>query len=54
VQPGTAGTYWYHPHPHHHTGSQAACGLYGGLIVRAPDDPLPATLTERLLILRPD
>jgi FtsP/CotA-like multicopper oxidase with cupredoxin domain len=50
VRPGTAGTYWYHPHPHHHTGPQVARGLYGGVIVRAADDPLPA-LTERLLIL---
>jgi FtsP/CotA-like multicopper oxidase with cupredoxin domain len=51
VRPGTAGTYWYHPHPHHHTGRQVARGLYGGIVVRAADDPLPATLTERLLIL---
>jgi FtsP/CotA-like multicopper oxidase with cupredoxin domain len=51
IQPGTAGTYWYHPHPDHHTGPQVARGLYGGIVVRAPDDPLPATLTERLLIL---
>jgi FtsP/CotA-like multicopper oxidase with cupredoxin domain len=51
VQSGTAGTYWYHPHPHHHTGQQVARGLYGGIIVRADDDPLPASLTERLLIL---
>lgn len=51
IQPGTAGTYWYHPHPNHHTGPQVARGLYGGIIVRAPDDPLPANLTERLLIL---
>lgn len=59
VQPGTAGTYWYHPHPHHRTGYQVAMGLYGAVIVRAADDPLPATLTEKLLILsdnrlRPD
>jgi FtsP/CotA-like multicopper oxidase with cupredoxin domain len=51
VRPGSAGTYWYHPHPHHATGSQVARGLYGGIIVRAADDPLPAALTERLLIL---
>jgi FtsP/CotA-like multicopper oxidase with cupredoxin domain len=51
IRPGTAGTYWYHPHPHHHTGPQVARGLYGGVIVRAADDPLPASLTERLLIL---
>ncbi|CAN5814891.1 multicopper oxidase family protein [soil metagenome] len=51
VRPGTAGTYWYHPHPHHHTSGQVARGLFGGIIVRAPDDPLPASLAERLLIL---
>ncbi|MFN2324646.1 MAG: multicopper oxidase family protein, partial [Gemmatimonadales bacterium] len=50
VRPGAAGTYWYHPHPNHATGVQVARGLYGGIIVRAPDDPLPH-LTERLLIL---
>ena len=50
VQPGTAGTYWYHPHPDHQTGRQVARGLYGGIIVRAADDPLPA-MAEKLLIL---
>jgi FtsP/CotA-like multicopper oxidase with cupredoxin domain len=50
-QRGSAGTYWYHPHPHHRTGYQVAHGLFGALIVRAADDPLPATLTEHLLIL---
>ena len=50
VKPGAAGTYWYHPHPHHRTGDQVARGLYGTIIVRAADDPLPP-MTERLLIL---
>jgi len=50
VKSGTAGTYWYHPHPHHHTAYQVGKGLYGGIIVRDPDDPLPQ-MTERLLIL---
>lgn len=50
VQPGTAGTYWYHPHPDHRTGHQVARGLYGGIVVRAADDPLPP-MTERLLVL---
>lgn len=48
---GSAGTYWYHPHLHHRTGYQIAKGLVGAIVVRAPDDPLPKTLTERLLIL---
>jgi FtsP/CotA-like multicopper oxidase with cupredoxin domain len=48
--PGSAGTYWYHPHPHHRTGLQVARGLYGALIVRAPDDPLRG-IPERLLVL---
>lgn len=47
---GSAGTYWYHPHPHHRTAFQVAKGLYGALIVRAADDPLPA-MTEKLLVL---
>jgi FtsP/CotA-like multicopper oxidase with cupredoxin domain len=51
IQPGTAGTYWYHPHPHRKTLKQVANGLFGALIVRAPDDPLPAAITEKLLIL---
>ncbi len=58
VRPGSAGTYWYHPHPHHHTAWQVGKGLYGAIIVRAADDPLP-DLPEKLLILsdnrfRPD
>jgi FtsP/CotA-like multicopper oxidase with cupredoxin domain len=51
IPAGTAGTYWYHPHPHHGTGHQIAKGLYGAIVVRAADDPLPATLPEKLLIL---
>jgi FtsP/CotA-like multicopper oxidase with cupredoxin domain len=59
IHPGTAGTYWYHPHPHHRTGYQVGMGLYGAIVVRAPDDPLPAMLPEQVLILsdnrfRPD
>ncbi len=50
LEPGTAGTYWYHPHPDVRTGYQVAKGLYGAIIVRAADDPLPA-LPEKLLIL---
>ncbi len=48
---GTAGTYWYHPHPDMRSAYQVAMGLYGAIIVRAADDPLPASLPEKLLIL---
>jgi FtsP/CotA-like multicopper oxidase with cupredoxin domain len=51
VRPGSAGTYWYHPHPNHSTGWQVAMGLHGAVVVRADDDPLPDELTERVLIL---
>ncbi|MGI9078919.1 MAG: multicopper oxidase family protein [Gemmatimonadaceae bacterium] len=59
IRPGSAGTYWYHPHPHHQTGSQVSKGLYGAVIVRAADDPLAGKFPEKVLILadnrlRPD
>jgi bilirubin oxidase len=58
IKPGTAGTYWYHPHPDVRSGYQIAKGLFGAIIVRARDDPLRG-IPERLLILsdnrfRPD
>ncbi len=51
IQPGTAGTYWYHPHPDNRTGYHVAKGLFGAFIVRASHDPLPASIPEKLLIL---
>jgi FtsP/CotA-like multicopper oxidase with cupredoxin domain len=48
---GTAGTYWYHPHPHQHTGFQVAQGLYGAILIRSATDPLPKSLPEKVLIL---
>ena len=51
VGPGTAGTYWYHPHPHGATTSQVSRGLHGAVVIRAADDPLPESFTERLLVL---
>jgi FtsP/CotA-like multicopper oxidase with cupredoxin domain len=47
---GSAGTYWYHPHPDFRTGFQVAKGLVGAFIVRPGRDPLPA-MTDRVLIL---
>lgn len=50
IQPGAAGTYWYHPHPDLITGRQIARGLAGALIIRPERDPLPP-LTEKLFVL---
>jgi bilirubin oxidase len=50
LQRGSAGTYWYHPHPHADTGPQVARGLYGSIIVRAADDPLRG-IPDKLLVL---
>lgn len=47
---GSAGTYWYHPHPHGHTAEQAFRGLAAPFIVRASDDPLSG-ISERHLLL---
>lgn len=51
VPRGTAGTYLYHPHPNHRTAWQVGMGLYGAIIIRAADDPLPESIPEKLLIL---
>jgi FtsP/CotA-like multicopper oxidase with cupredoxin domain len=51
VPTGSAGTYWYHPHPHHRTAWQVGMGLYGAIVIRSADDPLPESLTEKMLIL---
>jgi bilirubin oxidase len=51
IPEGTAGTYWYHPHPNGLTTRQLGMGLLGAFIVRAKDDPIPDGVTEKLLIL---
>lgn len=40
------GTFWYHPHPHHHTGEQVYRGLAGLLIVHG-DEPVELPSGER-------
>jgi suppressor of ftsI len=51
VPTGWAGTYWYHPHPHQETTEQVTRGLYGAIVIRTPDDPLPDSYPERVLVL---
>lgn len=50
VPRGSAGTYWYHPHPDGRSEYQVAKGLFGAFVVRGPDDPIVA-LPEKVLIL---
>jgi bilirubin oxidase len=40
LPPGSAGTYWYHPHPHMLSAEQVFRGLAGPIVVRAATDPL--------------
>jgi len=51
VEQGVAGTYWYHPHPDQVTGEQIGKGLFGGLIIRSRNDPLPKSIAEKVIIL---
>jgi FtsP/CotA-like multicopper oxidase with cupredoxin domain len=50
LQRGSAGTYWYHPHPDHATGAQIGRGLFGTIVVRPAVDPLPP-MREQMLVL---
>ncbi|GLS22757.1 copper oxidase [Labrys miyagiensis] len=47
---GSAGTYWYHPHPHGKTASQVYRGLAGAFLVKAKDDPIPASYGDTLFV----
>ncbi len=51
ILPGSAGTYWYHPHPHHRTAWQVGMGLYGAMIVHPKEDPLPNSISSKLILL---
>jgi bilirubin oxidase len=48
---GSAGTYWYHPHPHQHTAEQVFRGMAGLLVVRSRTDPVPVAIEEKLLVI---
>jgi bilirubin oxidase len=47
---GSAGSYWYHPHPHLYTAEQVARGLAGAFVVLPRLDPLPPGLEDHLLM----
>ena len=51
VLPGTAGTYWFHPHPHHLSHEQFFRGMNGMIVVRSPADPVPDDIQEKHLYI---
>lgn len=42
IPQASAGSYWFHPHPHMRTAFQVAQGLAAPFIVRSKDDPIAA------------
>ena len=46
---GSAGSYWYHPHPHGLTAKQVYRGLAGPFIVKPKVDPIPAAYGDTVL-----
>lgn len=48
---GSAGSYWYHPHPHKFTAEQVYRGLAGAFIVKPRgEDPVPAGFGDTTLV----
>lgn len=47
---GSAGSYWYHPHPHGRTAEQVYRGLAGAFVVKAKADPIPAAYGDTVLM----
>lgn len=47
---GSAGSYWYHPHPHRTTHEQVFRGLASAFVARGRSDPL-AALPERIVFV---
>jgi FtsP/CotA-like multicopper oxidase with cupredoxin domain len=47
---GSAGSYWYHPHPHGRTAEQVYRGLAGAFVVKAKADPVPAAYGDTALM----
>ena len=46
---GSAGSYWYHPHPHGKTAQQVYRGLAGAFVVKPKVDPVPAEYGDTVL-----
>ena len=51
IPEGSAGSYWYHPHPHGSTSEQVYRGLAAPFIVRSKNDPLSPGLGDTVLFI---
>jgi FtsP/CotA-like multicopper oxidase with cupredoxin domain len=51
IPEGSAGSYWYHPHPHGSTSEQVYRGLAAPFIVRSKNDPLSPELGDTVLFI---
>ncbi len=51
IPPNSAGSYWYHPHPHELTAEQVYLGLAAPFIVRSKSDPLSSELGDETLFV---
>ncbi|NJR22806.1 MAG: multicopper oxidase domain-containing protein [Richelia sp. CSU_2_1] len=51
---GSAGTRWYHPHPHGEVATQQFAGLSGAIVIESPLDKIPElkAAEEHLLIFK--
>ena len=49
IPEGSAGSYWYHPHPHGLTASQVYRGLAGPFVVKSKIDPIPTAYGDTAL-----
>lgn len=47
---GSAGSYWYHPHPHGKTAEQVYRGLAGIFLVKPKVDPIPVEYGDTVLV----
>ncbi|SCB44876.1 multicopper oxidase family protein [Rhizobium multihospitium] len=50
LPPGSAASYWFHPHPHGLTAAQVYRGLAGVFLVKPKDDPIPAEYGDTVLM----
>lgn len=51
IPANSAGSYWYHPHPHGKTAEQVYRGLAGAFIVKPKFDPIPSAYGDTVLVM---